>query len=954
MAVLIGAIVGLLLGGLASGVLGAVVGLVLGVVVGAIITGSRSQARPAAGQPVAQVSIATRVNALEVRVAELERELRAIARGAPSADMDAASMFEEPPSKEPAAPAAVAPVATSATIALPLRPIEDENPALNADGTASAIPGAIPEQPASRPPEPRRAPAAPSLPPPPPNPIWAWIVGGNTLARVGVVLLFIGVGFLIKYAVEHVHVPISVRLGLVALGGVALLVVGWRLRRSHFAYAMVLQGGGVGILYLTVFGALRLYALLPPVAAFGLLVWVCAISSWLAIRQDAISLAVLSIAGGFLAPILTSTQSGNHVLLFSYYALLNAGILGIAWFKAWRVLNLLGFAFTFVIGTVWGVTRYRPEFFATTEPFLVLFFLFYVAIAVLYALRRQVEVRSYVDAGIVFGTPLVAAGLQSGLVRDIEYAMAMSALAMSALYLVLARILYTRRREDLRLLVESFLALGVLFATLAIPLAVDARWTAAAWAAEGAAIVWAGVRQMRMGVRAFGYALQLAAGIAFVIGLARWVPATAAAPYPIANSAFVGSMLVALSALFTAWIVERYRAKLPATEASAGIAAFVWGFVWWLFAGIREIDRFVAHDYRPAAIVAFLAVTAIAFATVARPLQWRAARVPPLLLIPGLLVSAVAIMATIGGRAESLLAHGGFIAWPFAIACAVALLWRHDRADDDERVIAPTIEPWHAGLFWLVLLVVAHEVAWVGRHIVEGSLVWGSVAWGLVPALAIVAVCELVRGSTWPVGAHARGYLVYGSIPVVAFLILASALASIYGSGDPAPLPYIPFLNPLDLTQILMLVAIATWFSRVAKHESGLGDAISPQAVVTVLGVLAFLWINAVAMRTIHFATGVPYTPQALWNSTLVQATLSLLWSVIALTTMAITNRRQWRVAWIVGATLLGAVVLKLFFVELAQTGTITRIVSFIGVGLLLLLIGYVAPVPPVRKESAQ
>ena len=382
---------------------------------------------------------------------------------------------------------------------------------------------------------------------------------------------------------------------------------------------MVLQGGGVGILYLTVFGALRLYALLPPVAAFGLLVWVCAISSWLAIRQDAISLAVLSIAGGFLAPILTSTQSGNHVLLFSYYALLNAGILGIAWFKAWRVLNLLGFAFTFVIGTAWGVSRYRPEFFATTEPFLVLFFLFYVAIAVFYALRRQVEVRSYVDAGIVFGTPLVAAGLQSALVRDIEYAMAMSALAMSALYLVLARILYTRRREDLRLLVEASWRSACCSPRSRSRSRVDARWTAAAWAAEGAAIVWAGVRQMRMGARAFGYALQLAAGIAFVIGLARWVPATAAAPYPIANSAFVGSMLVALSALFTAWIVERYRAKLPVTEASAGIAAFVWGFVWWLFAGIREIDRFVAHDYRPAAIVAFLAVTAIAFATVARP-----------------------------------------------------------------------------------------------------------------------------------------------------------------------------------------------------------------------------------------------------------------------------------------------------------------------------------------------
>ena len=159
---------------------------------------------------------------------------------------------------------------------------------------------------------------------------------------------------------------------------------------------------------------------------------------------------------------------------------------------------------------------------------------------------------------------------------------------------------------------------------------------------------------------------------------------------------------------------------------------------------------------------------------------------------------------------------------------------------------------------------------------------------------------------------------------------------------------------PIDLTQILMLVAIATWSSRVAKHERGLGDAVPPQVVVPVIAALAFLWINAVVLRTIHFTTGVPYTPHALWQSTLVQATLSLLWSVIALTTMAIAVRRQWRVAWIAGAALLGAVVLKLFFVELAQTGTITRIVSFIGVGLLLLLIGYVAPVPPVRKESAR
>ena len=369
------------------------------------------------------------------------------------------------------------------------------------------------------------------------RPAWlVWITGGNTLARVGVLLLFIGVAFLVKYATDHVRVPIEVRLAGVALGGIALLALGWRLRLRRQGYAMILQGAGVGVLYLTVFGALRLYGLLPPTAAFALLVCIAALSAWLAIRQDAIALAAVGVVGGFLAPILTSSNTGSHVLLFSYYAVLNAGIFAVAWFKPWRRLNLLGFLFTFVIGTIWGVTRYRPEDFATTEPFLILFFLFYVAIAVLYALRQSFVLRDYLDSTLVFGTPLVVAGLQSGLVRDMPYGMALSAIGMSAVYLVLAKVLYARRSDNVRLLVEAFLALGVIFATLAIPLALDARWTSATWALEGAAMLWIGVQQRRLAVRVFGLLLQFGAGIAFASGLAIWRSGMPEKLWPILNS----------------------------------------------------------------------------------------------------------------------------------------------------------------------------------------------------------------------------------------------------------------------------------------------------------------------------------------------------------------------------------------------------------------------------------
>jgi len=49
---------------------------------------------------------------------------------------------------------------------------------------------------------------------------------------------------------------------------------------------------------------------------------------------------------------------------------------------------------------------------------------------------------------------------------------------------------------------------------------------------------------------------------------------------------------------------------------------------------------------------------------------------------------------------------------------------------------------------------------------------------------------------------------------------------------------------------------------------------------------------------------------------------------------------------------LIGVVVAKLFFVELSNRGGLARIVSFIGVGVLLLVVGYFAPLPPKRIDA--
>lgn len=194
-----------------------------------------------------------------------------------------------------------------------------------------------------------------------------WFMQGNPLAKLGILLLFLGLSFLLRYTVEHSLLPLELRLVAAALFAIVLLAIGWRLRHKQPIYALILQGGATGALYLTVFGAFRLWQMLPMTLAFVLLVVICAASVGLAILQKALSLAMLASLGGYLAPLLLSTGSGNYVALFSFYLLLSVGILAISVWQHWRELNLLGLLFTFGVGGLWGLDDYQPAYYLNCQ-----------------------------------------------------------------------------------------------------------------------------------------------------------------------------------------------------------------------------------------------------------------------------------------------------------------------------------------------------------------------------------------------------------------------------------------------------------------------------------------------------------------------------------------------------------------------------------------------------------
>jgi uncharacterized membrane protein len=786
---------------------------------------------------------------------------------------------------------------------------------------------------------PERAEAQATVRPPiaqtPAEPGWLarFLFGGNTVVRVGIVVLFFGVAFLLRYTYERVQVPIELRLTGVVLAAIVLLGLGWRLRAQRPGYALALQGGGVGLLYLTVFAALRLYALLPAAGALALLTGLAVFSAMLAVLQNSMALAVLGASGGFLAPILASTGAGSHVLLFSYYALLDVGILAIAWFRAWRPLNLLGFAFTFVIGGVWGARYYRPELFGSTQPFLALFFLIFVAIPVLFARRAAPDLRAYVDGTLVFGTPLVAFGLQLGLVRDIEYGAAYSALALGAFYLVLAWRLHGRSGARLRLLVESFIALGVAFVTLAIPLAFEGRWTAAVWALEGAAILWIGVRQRRLLARVFAVLLQVGAGVAFLLDL----PGREAA-LPVLNSACLGSVLVAVAGLFSARYLERHRERVRDAEQLVAGVLFAWGALWWAGAGLLEIDRYVARGYRHHAALGYLTLSWVALSLLARAGAWRQAALVGLGFTPLALAAALGgLFGTVGHPTARL----GIAVWPAALAAHFWLLRRHE----DEW---PAAAPWLHGMgLWLLALLGAWELAWWIDRGVAGARTWPLIAWALMPAALLAALAA--RGERWggPVAREPRGYLLIGCAPLAAYLLAWALLATITSDGNPAPLPYVPLLNPLDLALAAAVVLGAYWLIQVRRRGLLVPSEGRERGLYAVLGGALFVIANGMLLRALRHLAGVPFDFDAMLRSVTVQTAFSVFWTVIALVTMVIATRRGWRGLWLAGGGLMAVVVAKLFVVDLGNVGGVERIVSFIGVGALMLVIGYFSPVPP-------
>jgi uncharacterized membrane protein len=331
-----------------------------------------------------------------------------------------------------------------------------------------------------------------------------------------------------------------------------------------------------------------------------------------------------------------------------------------------------------------------------------------------------------------------------------------------------------------------------------------------------------------------------------------------------------------------------------------------------------------------------------------RPRPWDIAATPAWIVLPLLLYYAVYGAFTM----EHVFVEGGWLAWPLVLALHFLML----RALDKDR--PQSWWPWvHAGGVWLIVLLEGNLLVFT---IGKGGL-WQT-SWATVILLVAATLVLLLlsrraffdgKNKEWPLDRFARAYLWLAAAPLALGVALGSLLVAVYSSGNSRPLPYVPLLNPTDLAVAMGLAACALWLVRLRRSALDVPQAARGNGWLLALAAIGFVAINTVWLRIAHHYFAIPWDAQQLFSSFLVQAGYSILWTLLALGLMVGAHRRGLRNAWMLGAVLLGVTVVKLFVIDLSNRGGSERIFVFIAVGVLMLVVGYFAPLPPPRPKAA-
>jgi uncharacterized membrane protein len=211
------------------------------------------------------------------------------------------------------------------------------------------------------------------------NPDLEKFIGENLINKIGILILVLGISYFVKYAIDKDWINEPARVGIGVLCGALVMGIAHKLRKNYAAFSSVIVAGAIAIFYFTIGIAFHDYHLFNQTAAFSIMVVITAFSALISLSYNRIELAILSLIGGFAVPFMVSTGEGNYVVLFTYIIILNIGILAIAYYKKWNLVNILAYAFTILLYGGWlsrELSLEKPHYLGALIFAFIFYFIF--------------------------------------------------------------------------------------------------------------------------------------------------------------------------------------------------------------------------------------------------------------------------------------------------------------------------------------------------------------------------------------------------------------------------------------------------------------------------------------------------------------------------------------------------------------------------------------------------
>jgi uncharacterized membrane protein len=795
-------------------------------------------------------------------------------------------------------------------------------------------------------------------------------IGGRWFNWIGIIAVTFGVAFFLKFAFDKQWIGPGARISLSAIVGVTLLYVGERLRGSGLkAYAYVLSGGGILILYLSDYAAYNFYQLISQPLAFVLMAAVTTTAVLLSVRQNALPVAILGLIGGFLTPLLLSTGVDNEIGLFTYIALLDAGVLALAYFKRWRSLDFLSFAGTVAITLGWAFKFFDQGKVWTTLVFLSIFFLLYSLLAIFHNVLPGRPTRWF-DVALAIANATFYFGLSYVMLVEAGFDRTTPATQALLVSIFFSQLFYMTWRwsPDDRLLRYSYVGAAVTFLSISVAMQLELHWVTIAWAVEAFMLTWVGLRSGERAARHAAIAVFcVAVGHWFCWDMREFAYGVDPSFIPLLNRRALSSAVLVGAIAGAAWLYRR-PGELDEDEREM-VRAF---FVLTGNAVALTLLSLDMNDY----FTARLSQSGAAQSSLRGPIEnARQFSISTLWTVYAAMMLAVGVL-----RRSVLLRWGGLLLLLAVIGKVVAF---------DSAFYAAW---WHLPVFnltfmiYLLLVAVLAFAAWLyGRApgANEPEQPWiRPVILGAANVLALAALSLEVLGyydrlltsaalegsSTEIVSKFQEGRiftfaLVWIIYATCAFLVGAWRNARAWRCGG---LLLLAFAGPLVFANLsyydaawhalvfnrtLAIFAVfvaALWI--IVRTYAHSGEAFEEASMVRPIAIVAANLLAIVALS----AQAAGYydarianewshgSEERLRNLALAkQLSLSVVWGLYASGLLIAGRVRRLLLLRVMGLALLSLTILKVFIWDLSSLDRIYRIISFIMLGAILLVVSY-------------